>query len=325
VRLVNALRELRQKQPWLGLLLGLSVFLFAFLLRFLSGDAMRDLPFITLLPAILIAAMIGGLRVGVVVAVLSGVAAWYWFLPPQDSFELEWPHGPLSLVFFAVTAAIELYIIRTLNLAVDQLSAERDLNTVMFQELQHRVANNLQFVSSLLSYQRREALSDPAAAVKALDVAQNRLDLMARIHRRLYEPAALHMPLGKYFEGLCQEILEATGAKNVVCVVEMPQVTFDIRRLMALSLLVNEIITNSVKHGFSEGKGGTVSLRLDEEAANRYALTIKDNGRGIAADQDTSKGLGFTIMRNLAAQLSGEISFSGEGGMRTRIVFPANA
>jgi two-component sensor histidine kinase len=177
----------------------------------------------------------------------------------------------------------------------------------------------------LLNWHRRTAASDPVASARALDVAHNRLELIGRIHRRLYDPASISMPLGRYFEGLCQEILEATGAKNVVCLVEVPPVTFDINRLMAMSLLLNEAITNSVKHGFGGRERGTVNIRLDLDAANSYALTIRDDGNGLAADATELKGLGSNIMRGLAAQLRGEITFAGKSGMTTRVVFPASA
>ncbi len=314
MRVVTTLRTLRRERPWLALALALVVLAVALLVRLALPEAMRSLPFITLLPAILIAAMIGGLRVGIVITILGGVAAWYWFLPPLASFELTWPDGVLSIVFFAITAAIQLYVIRTLNLAVDQLSKERDQNAVLFQELQHRVANNLQFIASLLSFQRRMASSDPAASAKALEVAQNRLDLMARIHRRLYDPSATRMPLSQYFQGLCQEILEATGARNVVCLVEVAPVIFDLRSLMNLSLLLNEFITNSVKHAFSGRQTGTVTIKLDRDG-NSYTLTLSDDGGGLQDGEiDLSKGLGFTIMRSLAEQLRGEITFSSEQG-----------
>jgi two-component sensor histidine kinase len=309
---------LRRSRPGLGLALALGVFLFAFLLRLAFGDTMKVVPFITVFPAILIAAMLGGLRAGILVALLSGLTAWYWFVDPVGSFWLPWPDGYLIMIFFVITAAIQLYVIRTLNLAVDQLWEERDRTAVLFKELQHRVANNLQFVSSLLSWQRRTAISDPASSAKALDMAQNRLELMGRIHRRLYDPDAISMPLGRYFEGLCQEILEASGAKNVVCLVEVPTVTFDINRLMALSLLLNEAITNSVKHGFGGRDRGTVFIRLDQDAANRYALTIKDDGNGLA-DVTALEGLGSNIMRSAAAGTALSISLRQRGAPGRRL------
>ncbi len=321
MKLVAALRRLRQDRPWLAMGLALAIFLFAVAVRFLVGDSLRDVPFITLFPAILIAALIGGLRAGIIVTILSGLAAWYWFVPPENSFAISVPGGVLSMLFFLVTASIQLYVIRTLNLAVDELSVERDQSAVMFQELQHRVANNLQFVAALLRLQRRTAAANPATV---LEVAERRLELMARIHRRLYDPAAIRKPVSEYFRGLCTELVEATGAKNVVCVVETAPVNFDIRRLMMLSLLLNEIVTNSLKHAFSEGQIGTISIRLDEDA-NRYSLIVSDNGRGLALSAPALEGLGFSIMRDLAAQLGGEITFSGEKGMTTRIIFPMAA
>jgi hypothetical protein len=243
--------------------IALAIFLGAFLLRFGLGGVMKDVPFITLFPAIVLAALIGGLEVGLVIAALGGLAGWYFFLPPANSFELQWPSGHLSMIFFTVTAAIMLYVIRTLNLAVDQLSAERDQSAVLFRELQHRVANNLQFVASLLRLRRQT----DSTGTQALEEAQNRLELMARIHRRLHDPHALRMPLSEYFQGLCGEILEATGAKNVVCIVEVSPVAFDLRRLIILSLLLNEIVTNSVKHAFVDGQKGTTPSDLTEMPA----------------------------------------------------------
>jgi two-component sensor histidine kinase len=316
---------LRRDRPGLGLALALGIFLIAFLVRLALGDTLKIAPFITLFPAIVLAALVSGVRAGILVTVLSGATAWYWFVAPIGSVWLPWPDGYILMIFFVTTASILLYIIRTLNLAVDQLWEERDRTATLFKELQHRVANNLQFVSSLLNWQRRTAISDPANSARALDIAQNRLELMGRIHRRLYDPEAIHMPLGKYFEGLCQEILEASGAKNVVCLVEVPPVTFDINRLMALSLLLNEAITNSVKHGFNGRERGTVFVRLDLDIAEHYVLTIKDNGNGLVSDATELEGLGSNIMRSLAAQLRGEITFIAEGGMLTRVVFPAAA
>jgi Histidine kinase-, DNA gyrase B-, and HSP90-like ATPase len=130
-------------------------------------------------------------------------------------------------------------------------------------------------------------------------------------------PESIRMPLGQYFEGLCQEVLEATGAKNVVCLVEVPPVTFDINRL-TMSLLLNEAIINSVKHGLGGRERGTISIRLDLDIANRYALTIKDDGNGLESGTIQRKGLGSSIMQSLAAQLRGEITFvtGGRGGWR---------
>jgi two-component sensor histidine kinase len=94
-----------------------------------------------------------------------------------------------------------------------RLSQERDQSAVLFKELQHRVANNLQFISSLFQWQRRTAVSDPANSAKALDIARDRLELMARIHRRLYDPESIRLPLGRYFEGYAKKFSKRRGRK----------------------------------------------------------------------------------------------------------------
>ena len=85
MRLVNSLKELRQRYPWMALGIALAIFLVAFLLRYSMGDVMKDVPFITLFPAIVLAALVGGLEVGLVIAALSGLVGWYFFLPPENS------------------------------------------------------------------------------------------------------------------------------------------------------------------------------------------------------------------------------------------------
>ena len=322
-RIVEIFRPLR-RHPWLGYAAGLGVFCLAFLLRFMAGGLLDDVPFITLFPAILIAALLGGLHVGLVVAILSLLAAWYFFIPPKHSWAIDSPAGLLTLLLFCVTAGIQLFVIETLNRTVDRLSDERDRVVVLFRELQHRVANNMAFVASLLRLKRRTLDATPQNAAAVLDDADKRLETMARIHRRLYDPAIIDMPLSTYLEGFVKDILDASGAKNIVCVVEVPAVKFDLTRLVTLSLLVNEVITNSLKHGFDGRETGTISIKLEREGEG-YVLAIKDNGRGLHQDADpaSSATLGMTIIRSLAAQLGGKVDWSNATGTTARLVFPA--
>jgi two-component system, sensor histidine kinase PdtaS len=131
-----------------GYTAGLGIFCLAFLLRFMAGGLLDDVPFITLFPAILIAALLGGLQVGLVVAILSLLAAWYFFIPPKHSWAIDSSAGFLTLLLFCVTAGIQLFVIEMLSQTVDRLSDERDRVAVLFRELQHRVANNITFVAS---------------------------------------------------------------------------------------------------------------------------------------------------------------------------------
>ena len=87
-------------------------------------------------------------------------------------------------------------------------------------------------------------------------------------------------------------------------------VHFDLRRLMTLSLLLNEVVTNSVKHAFERGKRGTISVRLEQETKERFLLTVQDDGPGLA--KDSSKGLGLASckiwLRSLVARSAFRVS-----------------
>ena len=210
------------------------------------------------------------------------------------------------MFLFWVTAGIQLYVIEALYRAVDRLSDERDRVAVLFRELQHRVANNMTFVAGLLRLQRKAIEASPERGISVLEQAQGRLETMARIHRRLYEPDIMGLPLTSYLEGLAKDILEAAGAKNIVCVVEVVPVNLELSRLVALSLLFNELITNSLKHGFAGRDGGTISVKLDREAERLLVLSIRDDGQGFVGDMLTEGSLGMTIIRSLVTQLGGD-------------------
>jgi two-component sensor histidine kinase len=323
MQLIFRIRRLRQNF-WVALLLALPLLGLAIWLRFLLGEALEGVPFITLFPAILIAALIGGLWIGVIVTIVCAVAAIYWFLPPYESMQLIWPSGVIAMLFFLGISAFQLYVVELFDRALDALERERDRSAVMFRELQHRVANNMQFIAGLSHLQRRAIAADPSIAEAVVADMHHRLETISRIHRRLYDPSALSLPLTQYLQEMCTDVLDASGAKNIVCVVEALPTSFDITRLITLSLLVNEIITNSVKHAFSDGRAGTISIRLDREADN-YALTIADTGRGLPDDfaLEHARGLGFGIMQGLVGQLGGEMEFVSDGGTTMRVTFPA--
>jgi two-component sensor histidine kinase len=313
-----------RNQPLAGLAVALVVFLVAVSLRSSFGDDLYAVPFITLFPAILIGALVGGLWVGVIVTFLSAVAAWLWFLPPSATTALHWPDGYLIWALFALTCAIQLYVVQTLNRTIDKLSIARDRSAALFQELQHRVANNLQFVAAMLRMKRKVLELDPSAGERLFESAQSRLDTMARIHRRLYSPESLELPIDEFLRGLCTDILAARGAENVKCFVRAANVSFDLQRLVALGLIINELVTNSAKHAFTDGEEGTVSISLEQDSTKQLILTVKDNGRGLPAELDliNGKSLGLLIINGLAAQLGGELSWIEQSkGTAVRIAF----
>lgn len=285
-------------------------------------------PYLTFFPAVILTAFIAGLGPGILCAVLSGLAAWYFFIPPINSFSLNGP-TLLALGFYVFVVSVDIAVIHLMAQAVDRLQAERrltaslyDQQRTMFQELQHRVANNLAFIVSLLTLERRRAASPDQAA--SLNATIARIDVMARLHRRLYDPVGLDAPLEAHLRDTLRDLVEMAGADGVEVVVFASDVKIELSRLITLSMLVSEVAMNSLKHAFHGRADGRIKVTLQQLDAHRLELTISDNGCGLKADKAPGGGLGSRIVENLGAQLGGKIRVeSGPEGVTTRLAFPA--
>jgi two-component sensor histidine kinase len=287
-------------------------------------------PFLTFFPVVILTAFFFGLWPGVFSAVIGGLLAWYYFIPPTRELRIDLQNS-VAMLFYTFIVSVDIVLIHFMHRSSDRLTEEeaqtRRLNDdqrVMFQELQHRVANNIQFIASLLNLQRRKVVSGEAeAAVAVLDDARLRLESMSRIHRQLYDPMRAHMPVATHISELASDMLHATSARNVDVRVDMAAVTLDLTRLTTLSLLIAEVLTNSLKHAFAD-TGGRIEISLQPTGDGLLRLTVADNGRGLpeAFDPDKSKGLGWRIVNGLAQQLGGKLTLAGRNGTSVTLVFP---
>jgi len=317
----------------------LLTFAAALLLRYaVNGVLPPGFPYLTFFPAVILTTFMAGRGPGAVTAVLSGVAAWYFFIPPYDSFALDGSVA-LALAFYAVVVVVDIALIHGMQVTLARLQEERgrtatllEAQVTMFHELQHRVANNMQFVSAVLDLQRRSVGRSPEGAVAALEEAGRRLDTMARVHRRLHDPRSGD-DFGRHVEGLCQDMLAAAGVPGVCCRVTVGAAPRSPERLLALAMLIVEALTNSLKHAFAGRDGGTVTVDLRElpDQPGQLHLLVMDDGIGLPEGFDMQQlpSLGWKIIQSLAAQLSGRLSHgpangpAGSTGTRIELHFPA--
>ena len=327
-----------RQDKWRGYVLSLLMFAVALAVRFaLNGYLTSGFPFLTFFPAIVLTTLFAGRGPGLVSSALSLMSAWYWFINPRNSFDLDL-EGAIAVCFFATIAIVDVLIIDLMTRAVyslESLQQQTDAlvvqRTTLFNELQHRVANNLMTVATSLAVQERRLKHIPEAA-SAFETVRHRFEIMSKIHRRLHDPANGSLPFGPYLQELCDDFLEAAERKSVRCQVESPDIAFDADRTVTLSLIVLETVSNAVKHAFAPEQSGSVVVQLTSPSSGlaHYVLTIEDNGRGIRPDHQASQGdrLGMSILKSFARSLGGEVTVApvGEaGGTIVRVIFPASA
>lgn len=314
---------------WLAYTLSIAMFIASFYARIhLMEELPVGFPYLTFFPAVILTTFFCGTWPGVLCAVLSGIASWYWFISPGNPLSLN-GSNLLALGFYAFIVTVDIALIHFMQQSSVRIRRERqvtkelyDQQSFMFTELQHRVANNMQFIASIL-YVGKHNVQRGASPVEVLNDAQQRLQSISRIHRRLYDPSRADLPASVCLEELCADLLSAGGNSHIRCVVEPSDVRLDLTRLTTLSMLVAELVTNALKHAFSEGQPGLISVSLQPAPPHGFRLQVRDNGKGYAGP-DSKPGrhsLGLKIIGSFAAQLGAEPSWRNDNGTVVEVVF----
>ena len=214
----------------------------------------------------------------------------------------------------------------------EQMRTEKELATalaareVLLKEVHHRVKNNLQIISSLLNMQT-EQLTDPAM-IDVFRESQQRVQAMAMIHERLYgQEDVERLDFEDYVEGLAQDLFFAYGveAGAVHLQLNLNPVSLELNQAIPCGLILNELLTNSLKYAFPEGKTGQISVDLTSTPDKHIRLSVSDNGIGLPKDFDAaqSNSLGLKITHILTRQLRGELTRRPGPGTHFTLAFTA--
>jgi two-component sensor histidine kinase len=209
--------------------------------------------------------------------------------------------------------------------AEEQVKASLQEKEVLLKEIHHRVKNNLQVVSSLLNLQS-EQIQDPWIT-EAFRDSQNRVRSMALIHERLYQSENLAViDFSDYVRNLAEHLLRSygVGAENVALDVEADVVFLDIDTAAPCGLLLNELVSNALKHGFPDGRKGLVQVGLYADQDSHLTLTVSDDGIGFPKDADmqSATSLGLQLVHTLVQQLDGRIEIHSRNGTTINVTFP---
>ena len=195
---------------------------------------------------------------------------------------------------------------------------------ILLKEVYHRVKNNLQIINSLLSLQQRTLPDGQARSI--LRESAERVRAMALVHEKLYQSGNLSsIDISLYVADLCNGLRAAylTGGRAIRLIHHVDRIEMNIDRAIPLGLILNELVTNSLKHAFAEGQEGDIQIdihRMDKA----IELVVADNGKGLPAGYNAmeSESLGLKLVMTLVRQLDGAVGVDGSNGTRWSVELP---
>ncbi len=180
--------------------------------------------------------------------------------------------------------------------------------------------NNLQIVDSLLVMQARQ-LKDPVAKDAVLGL-RNRVYALGLVHHQLIGSRDLKtFDIAPFLKELSANIVEGGVARGVTLSVQAPPLDVGLDFAIPLGLLVTELVSNSLKHAFPDGRGA-IEVSLKQDSDGSVVLVVSDNGKGyeeMSAPRGNKGGLGIGIIRGLVAQLKGTLTVQSDNGARSEV------
>ncbi|HMP92013.1 MAG TPA: histidine kinase dimerization/phosphoacceptor domain -containing protein, partial [Phnomibacter sp.] len=204
---------------------------------------------------------------------------------------------------------------RTVEKRTAQLKDLLGQKDLMMKEIHHRVKNNLQVISGLLELQK--ARTTDAASREALEESQNRVLSIAFIHQNLYEHEELKgVEMKSFIHDLSKHISSVfvSDTRKPVLSIEVDEIRLDIETALPLGLILNELLTNSYKHAFTQVEGGEIDIELKKALGGAYQFRYQDNG-AMKEEGDKSKGtLGMRLIQQLSRQINGIEKYNNTNG-----------
>lgn len=192
---------------------------------------------------------------------------------------------------------------------------------VLLKEIHHRVKNNMQIISGLLDLQGD--LADNKKLTEIFAGTKNRISAMALVHEKLYQsPDLTRINFRDYLENLISMLTDSTGTKHhILTDIDLVQLSIDYA--LPCGLIINELISNAIKHAFPNRANGIIRVKLKEIANNSYELSVADDGVGFIQTNKNGKSLGLKIINALTRQINGKLTTGSSSGTTVLVSFSA--
>jgi len=195
---------------------------------------------------------------------------------------------------------------------------------VLLREIHHRVKNNMQVISGFLQLQSQYI--EDQDSVEKLEECQNRVKTMALVHEKLYQTKYLgYINAREYIESLISDLMNSYVLDTHISMnIDIENVNINLDTAIPCGLILNELITNSIKYAFRDRESGSISVGLHLSQDHFFTLDVRDDGMGLPKNLDIANAstLGLQLVAVLVRQLGGEMHVEGNSGARFYITFP---
>lgn len=230
--------------------------------------------------------------------------------------------GGVSLLLITLLSFFLYRLLDKVNSQKSLLAGALQDKDLLIKEIHHRVKNNLQLVSSLLSLQSK-SIDNPAVSI-AIEEGKSRVRSMALIHQDLYQRDNLTgVSVNSYLDDLCSELFNTYNINDnhIDLELDVKEMALDVDTIVPLGLILNELITNSLKYAFPDNRKGKLLISL-KNGGDHLNLTVKDNGVGFKeSDKKDSSSFGTTLIKALSRQLGGTYEVKQDNGTEVNMEF----
>ncbi|NBW34665.1 MAG: hypothetical protein EBR30_06520 [Cytophagia bacterium] len=196
-------------------------------------------------------------------------------------------------------------------------------NDFLLKELNHRVKNNLQILSSLLTLQSQQLTDENA--INAVKSSEGRVNAMALIHKKLYtENQNQQINMNAYVNELVRYLTHSYGfsSRGLVSSLDIEEIQLDVDKAIPLGLIINELISNAFKYAFNDNEESELKINLKLSSPQKLLVSIQDNGPGTPEQIENSPSFGLKMVQTLVKELKGKITITSDKGTHIHLQIP---
>ncbi len=322
--MLHKLLFLRAWPLWLRLSISGASLAAAYAFQIPAGKDIPGEPFLLFFIVVVISTLAFGELAGFLACGASAVLSIHFF-EPIGTLSLSHAADLIKIELYAVMCGLSVLGVGRLRWAIVGLygvmSHNERTSAILLEEMAHRTSNNFAVVAALIK-SRASTVAEPEAK-SILEDAIEQVVTMARLHRNLLTAhGGIALDSRSFLSELASDLKNTLGKNRPVSITSSaPKCVLPVAQAIPLGLIVNELVTNALKHAFPEGRSGNIRIILTQKPAHEFALTVEDDGVGLRGQ--TVNGRGQTLIAQLTEQLGGHFDCKSNGaGASFSVTFP---